>query len=280
MMFKPFFRCAGGKSWAVPMLPPGPTAYCEPFLGAGALFLSMLSRRALRGRVALGDASPFVAAAWRACLGDPGRLAASCHRHGVGTPDRYYAVRRELEDMRRAGDDSHRLGGTFLWLSAHSYKGLVRVSKSGAFNVPWGHRRSVELPRPQGLAAIARACEGLDVSVQTGDFWLTAAGADLSGLLVCDPPYVGGYVQYTEPAFNAFDRSRLACLVRDWPGDVLSFDSACPEALAAYSSSTLSVERLSVRRSMSDGSRRGPIEAEEMVVRSVRAHRTGSDALP
>jgi DNA adenine methylase len=102
-----------------------------------------------------------------------------------------------------------------LWLISISRSGMWRVSSSGRFNVPPDRDRLARpwpFPRQTVLHAAAACVRGTSF-VPTWQEALRAAKA--GDLVLADPPYFGGFVEYTASRFRAEDQRELAAALHD-----------------------------------------------------------------
>jgi len=204
---RPFLRWAGSKrrllSQIVPHLPESFNRYFEPFLGGGALFFLLGPERAL-----LSDSNAELIQVWRAVAEAPSEV----HKWSVALPltsENYYEVRsrRSIEPLRRAGE--------FIYLNRGAFNGLYRVNRSGAFNVPWGAPRSLNVIDEASLTGAAKSLSSARVKVEVLDFQISVDRSTRGDLVYLDPPYVtghnnNGFVDYNEKLFSWADQIRLA----------------------------------------------------------------------
>lgn len=98
----------------------------------------------------------------------------------------------------------------FLWLSSLSWSGMWRVNSFGAFNVPPDRAR---LARPwpfPGLRVFERAALAVRGTTFVPDWRDALAAASPGDLILADPPYAGGFVEYTAARFKDADQEELA----------------------------------------------------------------------
>ncbi len=135
---KPFIRWAGGKQRLLPRIiphvPERMQNYHEPFLGGGAVFLSVHSR--VHGTSFLADLNSHLVAAWVSMRDHQDQLRPLLDQYQSNdSKDFYYETRAKIPHglVERAA--------WFLYLNSTSWNHLWREnSKTGAMNVPWGDR--------------------------------------------------------------------------------------------------------------------------------------------
>jgi DNA adenine methylase len=195
-----------------------------PFYGSGAL-----EQAAFPGtRVLAAEANAHLVA-FHTQLGlNPGRLWRTllfldrCSRRLADGPAAYARIasmtpRSSLEAAVR-----------FLWLNGTSWSGMYRENRSGRFNAPPDHVRLARRWPFPGLPVLERA----SVLVRGTTFrstWQTAlAEARAGDLVIADPPYAGGFVEYTAARFSDADQVSLERELRraaDRGAIVIAFNS-------------------------------------------------------
>lgn len=212
----PFLKSVGGKSWLASKLVPeimrlNPWLYVEPFVGGGAVALTLPPRLAKT----VSDLNPAFAAVWNAIkYRQPETIATELERTARRFPETafgYVQARDELNvHLGSATDplDRGELGLQFAALALHvnhrSFNGLWRVNKSGLFNVPWGKYKTV---RRHTLAELQIFHQLLgSVGVGCRDF------RSLLDDLLHVPKQHGPIVVYADPPYDSIpdDKSRRA----------------------------------------------------------------------
>ena len=139
---RPFVKWAGGKRRLLkdlrPLIPEHFGRYHEPFVGGGALFFHLASRRNPSNEpwATLSDANRRLVRTYRAVRDEPERLLerltefASKHDQ-----EHFYAVRALDPD---SFVDDVEVAAWFIYLNKTAFNGLYRVNRKGRFNVPIG----------------------------------------------------------------------------------------------------------------------------------------------
>ena len=189
------------------------TTYIEPFLGGGAVALSLLpsspkpflrwpgGKRKLAADVVkmLGDGVRAVShmlltdvneplmALWRAVRDDPKGLFGKLLTH-PRTKDYYVNIR-----------SATRTPDITLYLSLFSFNGLQRVNSKGVFNAPPGYDlETMDLDNKyQEILAVSAALRQRPVDIIAADFETTMARASSGDFVYCDPPYIGTFTGYS-----------------------------------------------------------------------------------
>jgi len=107
----------------------------------------------------------------------------------------------------------------FLYLNKFNFNGLYRVNRSGEYNVPYGHPKTLPTFPEEQLRAMAERLNS--ATILHGDFRVPMAMAAPGDVFYCDPPYAdttsgtSSFVGYTSRGFTTNDHIELATLARD-----------------------------------------------------------------
>lgn len=202
----PFLKWAGGKRWLIRdhryvfQLSDG-SRYVEPFLGGGAVFFSLLPKRAL-----LNDVNSELIHTYSVLKNDWASVFALLRRHHNKHSNSYYYQVRSSTPRSDAGRAAR-----FLYLNRTCFNGLYRVNRNGQFNVPLGTKTAV-LMESDDFEAVANALAAAElVSV---DFEQIVDRCGENDFIFADPPYTvkhnnNGFVKYNERLFSWADQERL-----------------------------------------------------------------------
>lgn len=195
------------------------TTYIEPFLGGGAVALSLLpsspkpflrwpgGKRKLAADVVemlgadvkgashmlLTDVNEPLMALWRAVSSEPEALLAAL-RSLPRTPEGYLKV--------RADGNAKTTPSTTLYLNLFAFNGLQRVNSKGHNNVPCDAVRLAKLDIDAVARNVLSVSKSLRQLVNTvdfiaADFETTMARASSGDFVYCDPPYIGTFTGYS-----------------------------------------------------------------------------------
>jgi len=208
----PFLRWAGGKRWLVPtvraLLAETPIVrYHEPFLGGGSVFFAL----APTGQVYLSDLNTDLITVYRRVRDNPTVVAGLLDAY-ENTADCYYATRA----ARPQSDDE--LAARFIFLNHTSYNGIFRVNLKGEYNVPYGHRKSLNMPDVSGLERVSARLQGVELHGRSFEISLGDVGD--GDLVFLDPPYTvahnnNGFVKYNQHLFSFEDQRLLAKSIKE-----------------------------------------------------------------
>lgn len=245
---KPLLRYPGGKSKLAVQIADllgNCQTYVEPFLGSGAVFLEMHRRGAYRNAL-LADSNRDLIRMYRMVRDQP-HAVIEAFKEWPQDEQTYYRVRDAAQEFT-----SVQLAARELYLNRLCFNGLYRKNLKGNFNVPWGHFKK-HRPLDEGnLLRVSHALENTTLLDVAFSDVINMAGDGAS--LYCDPPYHGGFTQYTG-TFDWNDQNRLhddLCLAHERGVKVVASNSWEPEIVELYrSTGKFKVRQISVSRSIS-----------------------------
>ena len=257
----PFVKWVGGKRKLAPTIarlaPRRFRRYAEPFLGGGAVALSL----GIEGML-LNDSNTELINAFAVIKDDLVALCAELSRmRDQHSEEYYYEVRALNTDTLTPIEQAAR----FIFLNKTGFNGLYRVNRWGQFNVPFGRHANPSLFEAAMLKHISDVVaasdlhnlhyiEFLEKYVQPGDF------------VYLDPPYIpvsqySDFKRYTPDQFREADQIRLAevydQLVELGAYPILS-NSAAPMAFDLYGHHNIQTVEMT-RMVNSDASKRGAV---------------------
>ncbi len=210
---KPFLKWAGGKTQLLPeirsRIPTNFNRYIEPFLGGGAVFLSLAPQEAF-----LTDANEELINCFRMVRDYPEELLRSVAKFKISEKE-YYKIRglepSKLSCVYRAA--------RFIYLNKTCFNGLYRVNKNGKFNVPFGKIKHCTLANPEIIFKANRVLKKSKLFVMD---YLETLGkfAHRGDFIYLDPPYLpvgkfSDFKRYTKNFFYREDHERLAIICKE-----------------------------------------------------------------
>lgn len=203
---KPFVKWAGGKRQLVKILlkimPKEFKLYVEPFVGGGALFFSLLPKRAI-----INDANEELINAYLVIRDHVEELIESLLKH-KNDRSYYYRIRaldpKSLDPIERAS--------RFLYLNRACYNGLYRENSKGEFNVPFGNHKSIDFDF-ENLRLVSEYLRSSDVVILNKDYKEVCKSVKAGDFVFLDPPYYlegKGFTRYTRYDFTEKDHAELA----------------------------------------------------------------------
>ena len=111
----------------------------------------------------------------------------------------YNSIRDEFNEIPK---NTIRSAALFIWLNAHCYRGLWRVSKANAFNVPFHKERPNGFYNPSSLRYLSNLLTGADLR------HCSYERVCENGLIYLDPPYANVFQKYGNSPPSAGDLQR------------------------------------------------------------------------
>lgn len=301
---RPVLKWAGGKRQLLPHIrrfyPADFHTYLEPFIGSGAVFFDLYSRRRLADRpVWLTDANPDLIGCYQAIRDSVDEVIRHLDElavgHRTGGRAHYFDVRdRQFNPLRaRLARQrpsplaySARLAAMLIYLNRTGYNGLFRLNASGGFNVPPGRYVNPRICDHDNLRRVATALSRPNVRIECRPFADVEAAAQPGAFVYFDPPYApvsatARFTSYTAGGFSLEDQARLQRTVIGLASvgcHVVLSNSTAPEISALYASAAaraagLDAHEVTVRRAInSRATGRGGVT--EYLITNVRAQST------
>lgn len=209
---RPVLKWAGGKTQLLPQLlasmPSTYKKYLEPFIGGGALFFSLESKRSV-----IGDNNAELINLYKCLVSSAGEISDELSEMPI-TSDDFYQVRaidwRNVEPIVAAART--------IYLNRLCFNGLYRVNKKGQFNVPFGNYKKPNFPNRDALLKAGQVLSNATI-VESDYATLLRKYASKGDLVFLDPPYVpigkfSDFNRYGAKKFYDTDHEELADEVR------------------------------------------------------------------
>jgi DNA adenine methylase len=229
---KPFLKWAGGKTSLLPeilnnlpdTLKQGKVSvYAEPFLGSGAVFISLSSRYSFKKvylcdvNVPLVNTYIMVRDMHEALIQKLNRIKKDfCKLSEVEKKSFYYKVRTRFNKYLTISKPvtAKRLDAArdFIFMNKTGYNGLCRFNKQGAFNVPYGRYKNHSIYDADNIAAVSGLLSKAHITV--GDFGNLTKMKLKNAFIYYDPPYrpiskSSAFTAYFSNDFNDEEQIRL-----------------------------------------------------------------------
>jgi DNA adenine methylase len=176
-----FIRWAGSKRKLLPRLlerlPKSYDRYVEPFAGSACLFFALRPQHAL-----LGDVNRELIDTYTEVRDDVEQIIERLSQMH-GSEEAYYRLRALNPDSLPASQRAAR----FIFLNRFCFNGLYRTNLQGRFNVPYGGKKSGQLPSAELLRGCSVALRG--VTIMASSFEETLSVVRDSDFVYLDPPY-------------------------------------------------------------------------------------------
>ena len=215
---RPFLKWAGGKRQLIPELlkcmPDFSGRYYEPFIGGGALLLTLQPERAM-----ISDRNAELINCYQAVKDSIDELLQNLKQHR-NEKDYFYEVRSWDRQSEFATKTCAQRAARVIFLNKTCYNGLFRVNSKGQFNAPFGRYKNPTIADETVLRTVSAYLNRANVAIRQADFAVAVANAGQNDFVYFDPPYdpVSPTASFTGYYRNGFDRSeqqRLKSVVDD-----------------------------------------------------------------
>ena len=265
---QPFLKWAGGKRQLLQdirrFIPRNYTQYYEPFVGAGAVLLSLQPSKSV-----INDTNSELVNCYKVIKDKPEELLENCEQHKIKDSKEYFYMLRsqdrvptfkELSPVERAA--------RILYLNKTCFNGLFRVNSQGQFNVPYGNYANPVVADPAVIRAVSSFLNQRKVVIREGDFADSVSKAKGGAFIYFDPPYhpisdTSSFTGYSVNGFGEREQKRLkeVCDKLSNRGcSVLVSNSNASLIRELYSDSRYEIVEVRASRSINSvGSKRGKI---------------------
>jgi DNA adenine methylase len=268
----PVLKWAGGKRQLLevitPLLPRRITAYCEPFVGGGALLFHLQPDTAF-----INDINSELISVYSIIKNDVEALIAAL-KDFKNEADYFYAVRDwDRDKANYAALPDVRKAARILYLNKTCYNGLFRVNNAGEFNAPFGNYRNPTIVNGPALRAVSAYFNTATVRLSSLDYSEALRTLPKGTFVYLDPPYdpvsdTSGFTGYAKGGFARNDQIRL----REWCDELnarghqfMLSNSATDFIKEQYAAYHITIAQ--AKRSVnSDSTKRGVID--EVIVRN------------
>lgn len=217
---EPFVKWAGGKRQLLgkieECIPNTFNRYFEPFIGGGALLLSLQPQYAV-----INDTNMQLINIYKQLKNDSEPVILAVNKLDEGTCDKakYLNVREEYNRKIASNELDAECAALMIWLNKHCFNGLYRVNSKGLFNVPYNNKVDGPSIDPNNLRDIGTYLRDNNVEILEGGFAEACATAESGDFVYFDSPYVpvsdtARFTDYTKDGFSLEDHERLAELFR------------------------------------------------------------------
>ena len=220
-MKTPLLKWAGGKRQLLAelsaRLPCRWNTYFEPFVGGGALLVS-LENRGLLSRAVISDLNSELINLYRTVKSRPEQLINELADEDYeNTEESYKSLKAEFNRLIGSEKNRIRRAALLVYLNKQGFNGLWRVNRKGAFNVPFGHHTKKSLPTESSIRKFHTMLQ--HVTIRHADFEKTVRGAKEGDFVYFDPPYhplskTASFTDYHASGFRFSDQERLAATFR------------------------------------------------------------------
>lgn len=265
---QPFLKWAGGKRQLLStirnFIPKSYSSYFEPFVGAGAVFLSLQCKKCT-----INDTNQELINCYQVIRDRPGELINLCKIYKKKNSKDFFYQIRELDRQESFYKlSSIERAARIIYLNKTCFNGLFRVNSSGQFNVPYGDYANPAIVDEEIVYAVSSYLNSNQVSVLNGDFEDSVTKARSGAFVYFDPPYhpisdTSSFTGYDLNGFDAKEQKRLKNLcdrLSDKGCKVLLSNSNARLIRELYSDDRYEIVEVEANRAINSvGSKRGKI---------------------
>lgn len=252
---KPFVKWAGGKTQLLERLkakmPDSYGRYFEPFIGGGALLLSLQPNNAV-----INDVNSQLLNVYRQLKSDAEAVIDILKEFDGVECDKehYYEMRTKYNEMILSQSLTPECAAMTIWINKHCFNGLYRVNSKGGFNVPFNNKVTGSSMNEENLRGIGQYLSESNIEILEGDFKKACEDVKAGDFVYFDSPYVpinktANFTDYTKDGFTLEDHRRLATLFKKLDkigAKIMLSNHDVPLVHELYDGYT--IENLSVRR--------------------------------
>ena len=213
VVVRPFLKWAGGKRQLLPELlkyvPKQQKAtYYEPFIGGGALLLSLQWRKAV-----ISDLNTELINCYQVVKDSVECLIDELAKHH-NDEEYYYEVRDWDRSPYHIERSPVERAARIIFLNKTCFNGLFRVNSQGQFNVPFGRYAEPNIVDKGVLRAVSYYFNANDVQMLNTDFACAVEDAKRNDFIYFDPPYdtvsdPASFTGYDLKGFGKDEQKRL-----------------------------------------------------------------------
>lgn len=210
----PIVKWAGGKTQLLgeitSLLPTEEfTAYCEPFLGGGAMLFYIQPEVAY-----INDINSGLMNVYNVIKYYPEALIAELSGY-ENTAEFYYSIREIDRDFERfSALSAVKQAARFIYLNKTCFNGLYRENRQGQFNVSYGKYKNPNFVNASGIRSMNQYFNVANIIFTSVDFSLVLNSLPSGTFVYLDPPYdpvseTANFTSYTRYGFTREDHIRL-----------------------------------------------------------------------
>ncbi|ATG97164.1 DNA adenine methylase [Mesoplasma lactucae] len=213
---KPFVKWAGGKSKLVDeiksRIPKDTKRLVEPFVGGGALFLSLEMPNSL-----INDNNKELINLYKTIRNNPKKLMNNVDKLAIEynkSPEEFYYYLRNLDkaDVIYKSFNPTFRASRVLFLNKTDFNGLYRVNANNKFNVPWGRKeKAPEIYDKKNIDEISDFLK--TTTIVSKDYRKLQKDIKAGDFVYIDPPYdklkEDTFTTYTKDDFDRANQVEL-----------------------------------------------------------------------
>lgn len=226
---EPFFKCLGGKRQLLSELHErlpkdfftNKYTYIEPFVGGGALALSILQKNP-KQKIILNDYNLHISNLWKTVRYNPEKLISEYNELVIKPYEKetFLEIRDLINSTKGLTESiiaySPNIAAQFLYLNKNCFNGLIRYNKNGEFNSPFGSYKKVQTYNKDLILNVSKCLK--NIPIYSLDFQQLIIETKITSKKNClfyfDPPYAplsktSNFTSYTKQGFSTYDQFRL-----------------------------------------------------------------------
>lgn len=238
-MVKPFLKWAGGKqrllnelNSRIPLDLSSDNGegwtYIEPFLGGGAMLLSMLSRNEKLHRVIAMDVNQNLINAWKIIQEKPRFVCDVLFEWKLSYSNAkeedkniFYLKARDIVNNQYYPASMRAIA--FIFCNKTCFNGLYRENKKGQFNVPHGSYKNPEIFDIDNIHNISRLIQNVEFVVADFKSCVEYIENHNKTFIYFDPPYrpvnQNSFTSYASSGFGEKEHDKLVDICNDLSSD-------------------------------------------------------------
>lgn len=213
VLVAPVVKWVGGKRQLIddltPLFPKKITAYCEPFVGGGAVLFSLQPKIAY-----VNDINAELINIYEVIRDDVDALIAALSEH-KNEEKYFYSIRdwdRDIETYLQRSKVQR--AARIIYLNKTCYNGLFRVNNAGEFNAPYGHYKKPNIVSAPTLRAVSNYFQSTQLTFTNTDYAEVLSNVSKGTFVYLDPPYdpvsdTANFTGYTRGGFDRTEQVRL-----------------------------------------------------------------------
>ncbi len=269
----PFLKWVGGKRQLINeltnYLPKGINSYeyIEPFVGGGALFFHLQSKKAT-----INDLNSELINVYLMIKNNLEELISELTKHKNST-EYFYSIRSLDRDYSFNDLSNVFKASRVIYLNKTCFNGLYRVNNSGEFNSPFGNYKNPNIINEPTLRAVNKYLNENDIKVFSLDYEKILTNLNEKSFVYLDPPYHplsngNNFTGYVQGGWTFKDQIRLKnnCDKLNQNGIKFMLSNSSSEFIIDLYKE-YNIKRIMANRLVnSDASKRG--EVEELIIRN------------
>lgn len=195
-------------------VPPCYQHYYEPFVGGGALLLTLQPDRAT-----ISDRNSELINCYQVVKDSVDDLLETLQQHR-NEKTYFYKVRGWDREAEFADKTRVQRAARIIFLNKTCYNGLFRVNSKGQFNAPFGRYKNPTIADETVLRSVSKYLNQAHLTIQKADFATSVSAAGHNDFVYFDPPYdpvstTSSFTGYDRNGFDRTEQQRLKEVVDD-----------------------------------------------------------------